>query len=180
MPHTKTVQESADEVPRWIVGLDEAENVVSLLGQGQQRLRDGADARAGDQAILTALQLGEQQLQLTRGRIRGARVKESWALASQETLGLRHALELELDRLIDRRHDRMVAGRQLDLGRMIDSRGLFHHSSSVNRSASNCAGNFSLNARSAAPSSVTVVTLGTLPSEATGMPRKSFAALSPA
>src|SRR2546429_8634986 len=53
-------------------------------------------------------------------------------------------------------------------------------SSSVKRSPSRCTGNFSRQASSGARSSSTVMTAGTPPASASGRPRKSIAALSPA
>ena len=124
--HAETAEEAADEISSGVVGLDETEDVIALLGERQQGLRDRAHTGARHEAFLTALELGDEQLELPRRRVGGARVEESRALASQKALGLLDAVELEFDGLVDGRHHRMVVRRQLNLRRMIDSSGLLH------------------------------------------------------
>src|SRR5689334_14617737 len=88
-------------------------------------------------------------------------------------------VELELDGLVNGLHDRVIARGQLDGRRMVHSSGFLHRVSRVNVSASSSAGNFSRNARSAPMSNSTVVTAAALPNSTSGLPMKSFAALSP-
>ena len=95
--HPEPAEQAADEIARRIVGLDEAQDVIALLRQRQQRLRDRADARGGHQALFTPLQLRQQQLQLPRGGIRGPRVEKTGPLTAEETLRLLQRVELELD-----------------------------------------------------------------------------------
>src|SRR4029077_2847701 len=108
------------------VGLDEADDVVALLGEREQCLGDRCDAGGGNQAFHTPLQLRQQLLELARGGVRGARVEEARTLATQVPFGVLERVELEFDRLVDRRHQRMVAGRQFDRGWMTDASRLFH------------------------------------------------------
>ena len=124
--HAEAAQQAADEIAARVVGLDEADDVVTLLGEREQRVGYRRDAGGGDQTFLTPLQLRQQLLQLARGGIGGARVEEARALATQVAFGVLERIELEFDGLVDRRHQRTVAGRQLDRGWMIDESGLFH------------------------------------------------------
>src|SRR6185312_10522998 len=126
MGHAEATQEAADQIARRIIGLDETEDVIALLGQREQRLRHGTDTGSRHQTLLASLQLREQQLELARGGIRGTRIEESGPLAAQIALGLLQGLEFELDALIDRRHHRMVVGGELYRWRMIDSGWFFH------------------------------------------------------
>ena len=124
--HAEAAQQAADEIAARVVGLDEADDVVTLLGEREQRLGYRRDAGGGNQTFLTPLQLRQQLLQLARGGIGGARVEEARALATQVALGVLERIELEFDGLVDRRHQWTVAGRQLDPRWMIDESGLFH------------------------------------------------------
>ena len=141
MRHAEAAEQPANQIPRRIVSLDEAEDVVALLGEREECLRDRADARGGRQAFLPSLQLREQQLELARGGIGGARIEEAGPLTAQIPLGLLEGVEFELDALIDRGHDRAIVGGELDRRRMIDSGGFLHGRVRVNRSAPGWAAN---------------------------------------
>ena len=124
--HAEPPQQAADEIAARVVGLDEADDVVTLPGEGEQGLGYRRDAGGGNQTFLTPLQLRQQLLQLARGGVGSARVEEARALAPQVALGVLERIELEFDGLVDRRHQRTVAGRQLDRGWVVDQSGLFH------------------------------------------------------
>ena len=89
-------------------------------------MRDGGRSRGGDQAFVASLQLGEQLLELPGRGIRGALVEKAGSLTAQVSLGVGNRVELELDRLIDRRDERAIAGRQVDCRGMVDARRLLH------------------------------------------------------
>ncbi len=59
MLHTETVEETPNQIATRVIRLDEANDVVTLLRQSQQRLRDRPDPRGGDQTVLAPLQFGQ-------------------------------------------------------------------------------------------------------------------------
>ena len=63
-------QQMLHDVARGTVRLDEGENVIALLAQGQQARGDGRDAGSRQQTVIPALQLREQKLQLLQRRVR--------------------------------------------------------------------------------------------------------------
>src|SRR4029077_9334247 len=119
-------EDPPDEIAGGVIALDETNDVVALAGEGEQSLRDHPHPGRGDQAVLAPLQLREQQFELTHGRVRAARIIEAGTLPTEIALGLLHGVELEFDRLVDRRHHRVVVGGQLYGGRMIYTRGFLH------------------------------------------------------
>ena len=64
MSDAEARQQPADQIARGIVGLDEAQHVIALPRQRQQRLGDAPTPEARDQAVLAALQFRQQQLEL--------------------------------------------------------------------------------------------------------------------
>ncbi len=66
--HAEAPEQPADEITAWVVGFDEADDVIARLRQREQRLRYRADARRRDEAIVAPLQFRECELELTRGR----------------------------------------------------------------------------------------------------------------
>ncbi len=75
---------------------------------------------------LPALQLREQEFQLSQSRVGRSRVEKSLALAVQVTLRLGHIIERELDRLVDRRHQRTVVRRHVHRRGMVDASVVLH------------------------------------------------------
>src|SRR5215468_6337576 len=126
MGHPEAAEDPPDEIARGVIAFDETNDVVALTGEGEQSLRDHSHPGRGDQAVLAPLQLCEQQFELAQGRVRAARVIEAATLRAQVTLGLFRGVELEFDRLVDRRHHRVIVGWQLYGGRMIDTSGFLH------------------------------------------------------
>ena len=123
---TEPRQQAPDDVARGAVSLDEAEDVIALLRQPDQCLRNGVDARGGGQAVVAALQRRQRQLELARGGVAGPHVEVARGLAAQHAQRFVHRLELVLDALVDRRDDRQVAGRRGGHGRVVDERRLLH------------------------------------------------------
>ncbi len=114
------------DIARRRVRFDEQQNVIAALAQRQQAHRDGRDARTGEQAVVPALQLAQQALQLPQGGVAGTRIEEPLALAALVAQRFIRIIEGEFHRLIDRRDQRPVVGGQHNLGRMIYTRVVFH------------------------------------------------------
>ena len=112
--HTEPTEQPANEIAARVVRLDEADDVIARLRQREQRLRDGAHAGGGDEAIVPALQLRDSELELPRRGIGRARIEKPRPFAAQVLHRLIERIELELDGLVDGRDDRMVVRRQLD------------------------------------------------------------------
>ena len=117
MTHAEAREETADDLPRRVVGLGEAQHVIARRGQREQRLRDRIDARSAAERVVAALQFREQQLELAHRRVGGPRIEEAGPLARQRTQGLVDRVELELHALVDRRRQRPVAGRHVHAAR---------------------------------------------------------------
>jgi hypothetical protein len=64
MRHAELCQHMLHDVASRTVRLDEGENVIALLAQGQQGRGDGRNAGPSQQTVIPALQLREQELQL--------------------------------------------------------------------------------------------------------------------
>ena len=62
--HAEAPKHAANQIARGIIGFDEAQNVIALLGERNQGLRDRAHAGARDEAIAAALQFGDGQFEL--------------------------------------------------------------------------------------------------------------------
>ena len=114
------------------VGFDERENVIALPAQRQQRRRERRHPRPDEQAILAPLHPREREFELPQRRIGTARIIETRPLAAEETHRFARVVEGELDRLIDRRHQRPVVGGHEDLGRMVHE-GVVGHARHHNR-----------------------------------------------
>ncbi len=67
--HGELGEQMLHDVARRPVGLDEQQHMIAGLAQRQQARGDRRDTRAGQQAIVPALQLAQQALQLQQGRI---------------------------------------------------------------------------------------------------------------
>src|SRR6185437_1652102 len=93
-------EEAADEITCWVIGLDAAEDVITLLGEREQRLRHGTDTGGSHQTLLASLQLREQELELTGRGIRSTGIEKAGPLAAQIALGLLKGLEFELYALL--------------------------------------------------------------------------------
>ncbi len=119
-------ERAADQAERRPVGLHEAQDVIAGAQLRYQRGRDRSGARAGRDAVVALLQLGEQHLELAGRRIGTARVEIPFALPAVEAQRLLQALEGELDRLVDGRHQRTVVRRQRRFRGMVDARAALH------------------------------------------------------
>jgi hypothetical protein len=155
--------------------------VIAGLEQCQQRHGYRCNARSGQDARVTALQLGKELFELLQRRIGYARVIEACALAGPLQFRLFDVVERELDRLVDRRHQRPVVCGNLHWAWMRDARALVHASVvNWNVSASRCAGKLVRNPSSDSWSSTTVSAKSPPRSPPSTCPRKSSATLSPA
>ena len=124
--HTETREKTPDDLPGRAIGLDEAQHMIALLREPEQRLRNHVDTRGGDETVVAVLQRGERQLELARRRVRGAQVVEAGPLAAQAAHGLLNRIELELHGLVDRGDDRVVVRRNRHVWWMIDASLLLH------------------------------------------------------
>ncbi len=70
MRHPEFREQVLHDIARWTIRLDKGEHVIPLLAERQKGRGDRRDAGPREQAVLTALQLRKQQLQLLERRIR--------------------------------------------------------------------------------------------------------------
>src|SRR5215217_198085 len=102
MRHAEAGQQAANEIARGVVCLYETQNVIALLRQCDQGMRNRPNAGRRNQAILTTLQSGQRQFELPSRRVGSARIEEPRPTAMQEASGFLEAVKLEFDRLVDR------------------------------------------------------------------------------
>ena len=124
----EAAERAGDQPARRAVGLREAQHVLALPEQRDQRRGDGGEAGAHRHAVLPPLQLREQQLERVHGRVRAATVVVALVPPGPCPLGRGEVLELELDALVDRLHERCIAGRQRGDGRVVGAGAGFHGS----------------------------------------------------
>jgi ATP-dependent Lon protease len=123
--HTQLRQETPDGYAIRPIRLDEDHDAIAGLEIAQQREPDRGHAGTRGDRVVAILQLGRQELELARRRVRVARVVEAVLLGiGAQRVGDRRIGELHGP--VHGRYDGVVAIAELDLLRMRDSSLLFH------------------------------------------------------
>src|SRR5271155_4677470 len=105
--------------------------MIALLAKRQGGGGNGGDARTDQETVLPALQLRKGQLELSQRRIRSTRIIKSRARSLEIAQSFAGVVERELHRLIYRRHQRPIVGRQLGRRRVVEERVAFHRATIV-------------------------------------------------
>ena len=109
--HAEPRQRTPQQLTGRPIAFHERDDMIALPGQREQHLCDGVDPRGAGEAVLPALQFGEQQFELSRARIGHPAVVEPRSFAACDALGLGDRGCVPLDVLLDGRIERAIVRR---------------------------------------------------------------------